>query len=65
MKKKQNVGAAYRMAHLQRPATYLRTLPWYRQKRRGQRKFIAAQDAQQNLINRMSLGTFVGNPYVN
>ena len=63
-KKRPKVGAAFRMAHLQPPGGYLRTLPWYRQHVEGQRKFLAAQDAQQHMINRMRLGTFVGNPYL-
>ncbi len=52
------------MAHLQKPAAVLRTLPWYRTNVEGQRKFLAAQDAQQEMINRMRLGTLRGNPYL-
>ena len=63
-KKKPKVGAAYRMAHLQPPGSHLRTLPWYRQNVEGQRKFLAAQDAYQNTINRARMGTLVGNPYL-
>ena len=63
-KRKPKVGTAYRMAHLQRPASHMRGLQWYRTNVEGQRKFLAAQDAQQELIQRMRLGTLVGNPYL-
>ena len=63
-KRKPKVGTAYRMAHLQPPASRLRTLQWHRTNVEGQRKFLAAQDAQQKQIERMRLGTLVGNPYL-
>ena len=62
MKKKRKVTTAYRMAHLRAPA--MRHLVHHQVNVQGQRKFLAAQDAQQEKINRMRLGTLRGNPYI-
>ena len=61
-KRKPKVSTAYRMAHLQKPA--MRNLIWHQVNVQGQRKFLAAQDAQQEMINRMRLGALRGNPYL-
>ena len=56
---------AIHMAALRRPHTaYMRDLRHHQVIVEGQRKFLAAQDAQQEMINRMRLGTLRGNPYI-
>ena len=61
-KPKPKVSAAYRMAQLRQP--HMRHLVHHQINVQGQRKFLAAQDAQQEMINRMRLGTLRGNPYI-
>ena len=62
-KKPHKATAAYRMRHLGQPHA-LRHVVHHRINVEAQRKFLAAQDAQQQMINRMRLGTFQGNPYL-
>ena len=59
--KPQNL-TTLRMAALRQPS--MRDLRHHQINVQGQRKFLAAQDAQQQLINRMRLGILRGNPYL-
>ena len=63
-KKKQHhaVTLPMRGAALRQPS--MRDLVHHRVNVQGQRKFLAAQDAQQAMIERMRLGTLRGNPYI-
>ncbi len=61
-KTKQQVTTAYKMAHLRQPA--MLHLVRHQVNVEGQRKFLAAQDAQQQMIGRMRLGTLRGTPYL-
>ena len=65
MKKKAKqrvVTLPLRMAPLRQPS--MRSLVHHQVNVEGQRKFMRAQDAQQEMINRMRLGTLRGNPYI-
>ena len=63
-KKRQNhaVTLPLRGAALRAPS--VRDFVHHRVNVQGQRKFLAAQDAQQAMIERMRLGTLRGNPYI-
>ena len=63
MKKKYKATTRDKMRHLGQPHA-LRYVQHHKINVEGQRKFLAAQDAQQQMINRMRLGTLRGNPYL-
>ena len=64
-KKKHGLAPRARHRHegLKRPPS-TRGLVHHQVNVQGQRKFLAAQDTQKELSNRMRLGTLRGNPYI-